>query len=245
MKPQGAPSVDETMEILRFLHERGGSVLEQRMPRRQSRIAFALSYGDLVQYRGGKTFHLTRKGTEAVARGSLEPVQAEVPRRRGRPPGGGKPRSLESDRIKPQSSRSSTEVDRVVGSNIRELRMARGMSQTSLGELLHGITFQQVQKYERGDNRISAARLWQLAKVFGIDVEMLFVGLDPSEPAVDGEMVAIMESAETKELAANFHKLDPMTRGCIRNLARELGAPDGKTRRVPRIRKPRDLALQD
>ncbi len=245
MKPRDTPSADETMAVLLFLHERGGSVAEKGMPRRLSRIAFALSYGDLVQYRGGNSFRLTKKGAEAAARGSLEPVPAERPRRRGRPPGGGKPRSGDADWMKPQSSRSTTDVDRVVGSNIRELRSARGMSQTSLGELLHGITFQQIQKYERGDNRISATRLWQLAKVFGIDVEMLFAGLEPGETAIDEEMLTIMENAETKELATNFHRLDPMTRGCIRNLVRELGPPERKTRRARRGRRRADLALQD
>ena len=60
-------------------------------------------------------------------------------------------------------------VDVHVGSRIRMRRQLIGMSQEKLGELL-GITFQQVQKYEKGANRISASRLYFTAKIFGVPV---------------------------------------------------------------------------
>ena len=64
-------------------------------------------------------------------------------------------------------------VDVHVGSRLRMRRQLVGMSQEKLGELL-GITFQQVQKYEKGANRISASRLYFAAKILAIPVEFFF-----------------------------------------------------------------------
>lgn len=72
-------------------------------------------------------------------------------------------------------------IDKHVGSRVRMRRMFVGMSQEKLGESL-GLTFQQVQKYEKGTNRIGASRLQQIAKVLGVPVEFFFDGA----PAADG-----------------------------------------------------------
>lgn len=64
-------------------------------------------------------------------------------------------------------------VDVHVGNRIRMRRQFIGMSQEKLGELL-GITFQQVQKYEKGSNRISASRLYYTAKTLGVPVQFFF-----------------------------------------------------------------------
>ena len=66
-------------------------------------------------------------------------------------------------------------VDRHVGSRVRMRRMLIGMSQEKLGEAL-GITFQQIQKYEKGTNRISASRLQHAARVLGVPVEHFYEG---------------------------------------------------------------------
>ena len=66
--------------------------------------------------------------------------------------------------------RSPNPVDKHVGSRIRTRRLLVGLSQEKLGEGL-GITFQQVQKYERGANRISASRLQQASRVLGVPIE--------------------------------------------------------------------------
>ena len=66
-------------------------------------------------------------------------------------------------------------IDRHAGSRVRMRRMIVGMSQEKLGEAL-GITFQQVQKYENGTNRISASRLQQIAKVLGVPIQFFFEG---------------------------------------------------------------------
>ncbi len=66
-------------------------------------------------------------------------------------------------------------IDRHVGSRVRMRRMMLGMSQEKLGDAL-GLTFQQVQKYEKGTNRIGASRLQQIAHILQVPVEFFFEG---------------------------------------------------------------------
>jgi len=68
------------------------------------------------------------------------------------------------------------DVDGHVGRRVRERRKALGMSQDKLGNAL-GISFQQVQKYEVGTNRVAAGRLWDMAKVLEVDVGYFFEGI--------------------------------------------------------------------
>ena len=71
------------------------------------------------------------------------------------------------------ATRKSGPLDAMVGARIRMLRVNRGMSQTMLAERI-GVTFQQVQKYERGANRVGASRLSQIASVLDVSVGELF-----------------------------------------------------------------------
>jgi DNA-binding transcriptional regulator YiaG len=71
------------------------------------------------------------------------------------------------------TSRSASTVDRYIGARMREQRLALNMSQTQLGELL-GVSFQQIQKYERGVNRVSAARLYSICKVLKVSLSSMF-----------------------------------------------------------------------
>lgn len=68
-------------------------------------------------------------------------------------------------------------IDVHVGSRVREARKIFNLSQEGLAEAL-GITFQQVQKYEKGQNRIGASRLWDLAQVFGVSVNFFYEHMD-------------------------------------------------------------------
>jgi transcriptional regulator with XRE-family HTH domain len=80
-------------------------------------------------------------------------------------------------------------VDVEVGHRIRIQRLARGMSQTALANHL-GVTFQQVQKYEKGVNRVGAGRLTRIAEVLGVPVNTFFTGkevLDEEEAKASGE----------------------------------------------------------
>ncbi|KFC75966.1 Transcriptional regulator of XRE family protein [Bosea sp. LC85] len=77
------------------------------------------------------------------------------------------------------------QVDEYVGVRLRRLRRLTGYSQTKLGDLL-GITFQQIQKYEKGVNRISASRLQHIARIFQVPVSHFFEGAPAaSTPAAD------------------------------------------------------------
>jgi transcriptional regulator with XRE-family HTH domain len=71
-------------------------------------------------------------------------------------------------------------TDKHVGSRVRMRRMMLSMSQEKLGDAL-GLTFQQVQKYEKGVNRVGAGRLTKIAEVLGIDVGAFFTGKDVLE----------------------------------------------------------------
>ena len=72
--------------------------------------------------------------------------------------------------------RSANPVDVHVGSRVRLRRQVMKMSQEKLGDQL-GVTFQQVQKYERGSNRVGASRLWRMSRVLDVPVGFFFDGL--------------------------------------------------------------------
>jgi transcriptional regulator with XRE-family HTH domain len=72
--------------------------------------------------------------------------------------------------------KSTGSIDIEIGSRVRMRRISIGMSQEKLGDML-GLTFQQVQKYEKGMNRISVARLVDIAKILGVDIAFFFDGL--------------------------------------------------------------------
>jgi transcriptional regulator with XRE-family HTH domain len=90
-------------------------------------------------------------------------------------------------------------VDKHVGSRVRMRRILIGMSQEKLGEAL-GLTFQQVQKYEKGTNRIGASRLQQIAHILGVAVEFFFEGSPASNNPV-AEGAGLNESAGTRYVA--------------------------------------------
>jgi transcriptional regulator with XRE-family HTH domain len=77
------------------------------------------------------------------------------------------------------TKKTTTEIDILIGMRLRQARIARGVGQEKLGELL-GITFQQVQKYEKGIHRITVARLQRIVEVLGVSLDDL---LDTKAPA--------------------------------------------------------------
>ena len=120
------------------------------------------------------------------------------------------------------SKKSPNPIDIHVGSRVRLRRMMLGMSQEKLGEHL-GITFQQIQKYECAANRMSAARLWQLAEVLEVPVSYFYEGLgqdthidrepEPPEP---------YQGKETKDLIQAFYSLSERPRQRLLDLAKSL-----------------------
>lgn len=88
------------------------------------------------------------------------------------------------------TKKSPNPIDKHVGSRVRMRRMMIGMSQEKLGENL-GITFQQIQKYEKGTNRIGASRLQNISNVLGVPVAFFFEGA----PNVSGTATGFAEDA--------------------------------------------------
>lgn len=127
------------------------------------------------------------------------------------------------------TGRSPTEIDQHVGARVRVRRSTLEMSQSELGEKL-GVTFQQVQKYERGTNRVGASRLFHLARVLGVQVGYFFEGLeetgDPTSP--DSETIYdFIASPDGLALASAFSGIsDQTTRRRVIDLLRALAGPE-------------------
>lgn len=128
------------------------------------------------------------------------------------------------------SPREPNPVDRHVGSRVRLRRQMMEMSQEKLGEEL-GVTFQQVQKYERGANRIGAGRLWHLARVLEVPVAFFFDGVSETSPQptgfAEGDQTPIvndfLQSSDGVALAQAFSKItDPKVRRRVLELVRSL-----------------------
>jgi transcriptional regulator with XRE-family HTH domain len=90
------------------------------------------------------------------------------------------------------ANKSTNQIDLIIGKRIRFCRHNANMSQESLGRAL-GVTFQQIQKYELGTNRISASRLHEMATLFAVPVSYFFEGLHEAVrtdlPVPDGEII--------------------------------------------------------
>jgi len=91
-------------------------------------------------------------------------------------------------------------VDVHVGRRIRMRRVLVGLSQEKLGEQI-GLTFQQVQKYEKGSNRVSASRLYQIAQILSVPVSFFF---DDLPDLVDGKTVSGFSEAGTDSVVMDF-----------------------------------------
>jgi transcriptional regulator with XRE-family HTH domain len=97
----------------------------------------------------------------------------------------------------------ASDADRHVGSRIRERRIMLGQSQQQLAQLI-GVTYQQAHKYERGLNRISAGRLYDIARVLNVPISWFFEGLSSSAPPMEISPRQRM----CLELARNFAAID-------------------------------------
>jgi len=100
-------------------------------------------------------------------------------------------------------------VDVYVGSRIRQRRLLIGMNQETLAKEL-GLTFQQVQKYEGGANRVSASRLAEIAEVLGVGIEYFYAGLPTLEDAATPEAQArqeLLQRPETLELVRAYYAI--------------------------------------
>jgi transcriptional regulator with XRE-family HTH domain len=151
-------------------------------------------------------------------------------------PVGGRRRRRKSDKPNP--------IDVHVGSRLRLRRTLLGMSQERLGEAI-GLTFQQVQKYERGANRVGASRLYDLSRVLDVPVSFFFDDINPEtaaaargEPGEDDDDATPrrhdpdpMMRRETLELVRAYYRIpDPQIRRRLFDLTKAIAnacaAPD-------------------
>ena len=129
------------------------------------------------------------------------------------------------------SAKRANSTDAYVGSRVRMRRKMLGMSQEKLGERL-GITFQQVQKYEKGANRVGASRLQMISQILEVPISYFF----PAEPAVAGGMGEnaqsdyvsdFMMSSEGIELNRAFAQIkDPKLRRKVIDLVRTMATTE-------------------
>jgi transcriptional regulator with XRE-family HTH domain len=125
--------------------------------------------------------------------------------------------------------RQPHQVDRHVGALIRAKRKAAGMSQNELAEAL-GITFQQVQKYERGANRVSASKLYEIAQKLNTPLTAFFQGLDTPQdgPAGADDLMSFLDERGSHELMAAFKDLKPTLRSRLIALAKAMAGADAE-----------------
>jgi transcriptional regulator with XRE-family HTH domain len=117
-------------------------------------------------------------------------------------------------------------VDVQVGNRVRIRRMLIGMSQERLGDLL-GLTFQQVQKYEKGVNRIGAGRLFEVARILNVPVDFFYEGLNALTEGGLGEgappVMEFISSGEGLQLSLAFMKIkDAKVRKRVLDLVKSL-----------------------
>ncbi|MEM8753989.1 MAG: helix-turn-helix domain-containing protein [Pseudomonadota bacterium] len=123
-------------------------------------------------------------------------------------------------------------VDVHVGARVKLRRMMVGMSQERLGEHL-GLTFQQIQKYEKGANRIGASRLYAIAQILETPIQFFFDEMPSPGPGLEGEedMVSVsgfVATNEGLELNLAFARIrDPATRRHLADLVRSVADGSG------------------
>lgn len=116
-------------------------------------------------------------------------------------------------------------VDRHVGRRVCEKRIALGYNQSDLGRAV-GVTFQQIQKYEKGTNRVSASKLYDIARFFQTDVAYFFQGLDDARPGMAEEGAAFEHdfpaTRHSVEIARLAPRLSPRNQKLALDLIRQL-----------------------
>lgn len=117
-------------------------------------------------------------------------------------------------------------VDLHVGALIRARRKALGISQSELADSL-GLTFQQVQKYERGANRVSSSKLYEIALKLNTPLASFFEGLDTpmANSDISGGLIEFLSQRGSHELVAAFKALSPPLRRQLVSLAEAMAEP--------------------
>ena len=132
------------------------------------------------------------------------------------------------------ATKAPNPMDKHVGSRVRMRRMMLNMSQEKLGDAL-GLTFQQVQKYEKGTNRICASRLHRIANILGVSIDFFYDGAPHSQGAAGGfaenpsstYVSDFLSTSEGVQLMKAFLNIkDPKVRRKVIELIAALGETD-------------------
>jgi transcriptional regulator with XRE-family HTH domain len=132
------------------------------------------------------------------------------------------------------ATKAPNPIDKHVGSRIRLRRLMLGMSQGTLGAAL-GLTFQQVQKYEKGANRVGASRLQQLSQTLQVPVAFFFEGApltanrpEPGDAPSSADVSDFLATAEGLALSQAFMRIrDPSLRRRIVDLVQGIAGENG------------------
>ena len=123
------------------------------------------------------------------------------------------------------SPRAANPIDVHVGTRLRLRRQVLKMSQERLGNKL-GVTFQQIQKYERGSNRVGASRLWKISQVLNVDVGFFFDGLAEegsiSEFAADDQLPIVYDFIKSTDGVALAKAVSQINNKAVRRQVLEL-----------------------
>lgn len=130
--------------------------------------------------------------------------------------------------------KTANPIDGQVGNRVRLRRMLIGMSQERLGELL-GLTFQQVQKYEKGVNRIGAGRLFEVSRILGVPIDYFYEGVEQNlaggfseNEASSPPVIEFVSSGEGLQLSLAFMKIkDPKLRKRVLELVKQMAEDEG------------------
>jgi transcriptional regulator with XRE-family HTH domain len=128
--------------------------------------------------------------------------------------------------MKGRSKRGPAPADVRIGDRIRARRMTLGMSQTDLGAAVD-VTFQQIQKYERGINRVSASTMERLAGALGVPITYFFDGHPPDngqDHGAEADLTAFLATAEGFALCKAFQHIESQAmRSAVINLLQGMG----------------------
>jgi transcriptional regulator with XRE-family HTH domain len=113
------------------------------------------------------------------------------------------------------SNKSATKTDKIIGQSIRVHRLSKGLTQEALGQRL-GVTFQQVQKYEKGTNRVGSGRLYQIAEILEVPLTSFFEGEEKFKTVRGSSPFDLLSDPLSLQMAVEFSKIgDLKTRRAV------------------------------
>lgn len=112
-------------------------------------------------------------------------------------------------------------IDALVGQRMRARRQSLKLTQTQLSDRI-GVTFQQVQKYENGANRVSAARLWAISEVLDVPITFFFEGAGRDEDAASSRRTDAFTSSDAIEMMELYTRLPHAQRSAVLSFLRSV-----------------------